>query len=94
MFDNLICWYGEYFTNPKNDRYRLLKSSVFITMMNELYKRFVANGEIIEIEDIDQAYKEQYWNRACEYYETQNDRIRAAKSIYVIQEITLNYDQP
>lgn len=64
-------------------------SQVALSVLNSLYERFVKEG-IEELEKLDKAKKEKYWNIGCKYYSTLGDRKKACKAVYVLELITSN----
>lgn len=91
MFDNLICWYGEYFINEKNDGFRLIKSKVCIELLSEMYEKFIRNKEAEPFEIINHEKKRKYYDTACKFYSEMEDRLKASKSCYVLELITSTY---
>ena len=87
MFDGLIKYYYDYFINDKNDGWLLLKSSVCLILLNELYTTFTSEG-ITPIEALTEIEKKKYWEAACKMYDSKDVRITAAKAAYVLNLIT------
>lgn len=87
----LIQYYYDYFTNEKNDGYRLLCSSVCVNMLNGLYLCFMKDG-IEPLENLPQERKEKLWSHAIKYYPEKEKRIRASKAGYVLELITAKND--
>lgn len=90
MFNELIQLYYDYFTNPKNDGWRLLGSSVCIIVLLELYKKFLDKKEIVSIEELPTDKKQIYWDMAGRFYQNPTYRIKASKAAYVLELITSN----
>ena len=90
MFNELIQLYYDYFTNPKNDGWRLIGSSVCVVVLSELYKKFLDKGEIISIEELPEDKKKMFWDISGRFYETKEQRVRASKASYVLSLITSN----
>lgn len=83
----LIQYYYDYFTEPKNDGYNLLVSSVALKILNGLYDKFVMDS-IKPIEMISEEEKQKYWNQALRFYAGETKRIEAMKAAYVLVSIT------
>jgi len=90
MFNELIQFYYDYFTDSKNDGWRLIGSSVCVIVLLELYKKFLDNGEIVTIEELPEDKKKMFWDISCRFYQTIEQRIRASKASYVLSLITSN----
>jgi len=88
MFDNLILWYVEYFNDERNDGWRLMASGVCVSVLHELYKKFIKNNEVPAIEILATDKKQKYWDVSCKYYQDKEQRIKAMKAAYVLALIT------
>ena len=83
----LIQYYYDYFTDPKNDGYLLLCSSVALGRLNGLYDRFVMDS-IKPIEMIEEEEKKKYWQQALRFYPDTETRITAMKAAYTLVSLT------
>jgi len=90
MFDNLILWYVEYFNEEKNDGWRILCGKVNVSVLHELYLKFMKGNEVPPIENLELNKKQKYWDIAGKYYSEKEQRVRATKAAYVLSLITSN----
>lgn len=90
MFNELIQYYYDYFTSGKNDGWRLIGSSVCVTILSELYKKFMDNKEAEPIENLLIEQKKKYWDIAGRFYSETALRVKATKAAYVLELITIN----
>ncbi len=96
MFDNLYkCWVELFFKfeeNKKDSGYLILKSSVALKLLNELYLKFIADKQsnVLPIESIPIEKKNRYWSIAKVYYEEKEKAIECSKACYVLDLITSN----
>jgi len=88
MFDTLIHFYFDYFTNPKNDGWALISSSVCVSILSGLYVGFVENSEAIPMEELLIEEKQRYWDIAGKYYQDKEQRVKATKAAYALALIT------
>ena len=70
--------------------YDLIKMSVPLTLMNDLYFKFMKDGGIEPIENLPKEKKQFYFDQSCKYYEFTEQRIKASKAAYVLDLITSN----
>lgn len=93
MFDKLILYYGNYFTELNEqgkDGYLILSSTVCIMLLHELYNKFIKDG-IEPIEALPKEQKEKFWIAAkkyCKEEDKNKDRFKASKAAYVLKLIT------
>lgn len=93
MFNSFYIMYADYFNKLNEegkDGYILLKSTVCIILLCELYKKFTSQTEepITSLEDLPLDKKTKYWNIAKKYYTEIPDRIKASKCAYTLSLIT------
>lgn len=87
MFENIISYYYNYFTNDDNDKFILLKSSVCLIVCNGLYNKFIKEG-IPTLESLPLDKKTEYWKYACMYQPSTQKRIEASRTLYVLHLIS------
>jgi hypothetical protein len=84
MYIDLIKLYVEYY--HKNEFF-VLCSGVAIRILSILYEKFLRQGEIVPIEEIND--KDRYFN-AGELYKTEKyDKLRVAKAAYCLKLISV-----
>ena len=88
MFDTLIQYYNDYFTDEKNNGFDLLCSTVCVMVLSELYERFVFNKEVPPIETLVIEQKKKYWEAAGKYWDDKDKRVKATKAAYTLALIT------
>lgn len=83
--------YVDYYNQHGQDKTYdfVLKTHVALSVLNALYESFIKDG-IDELGKLPQETKEKYWNIGCRYFEEMGDRMKATKSVYVLELITAN----
>lgn len=86
---HVIEFFHKYFSDENNDGYRLLNSSVCLTICEGLYTRFLKDG-IEPIEELPEERKRKLYNESIKYYSSKEQIVKASKTAYVLQLITSN----
>lgn len=90
---NIGASYGDYYEAHGEEKtldFIFKVSSIATYVLNTLYNSWLKEG-ISPLESIGEDKKRKYWNIALKYFSTTEERIRASKSIYVIELITSTY---
>lgn len=91
--DKVVKVYVDYYNeNGEDAAYEwVLNSQMSISILTTLYDRFVAGGTT-PIEKLPQEIKNKYWKIGCTYFDTLGGRMKAVKSVYVLNLVTTNKD--
>lgn len=85
MFDTLLLYYANYFSNEENkDCYLILKSKIAIEILSSQYQKWIKTDGILPIEKLSEEDKKKYWDIAGKYQQDQDKRILATKSAYAL----------
>lgn len=90
MNDSLVVLFAEIFTGLQDkgsNGYVIIKSGVAMKILWNLYER-LSLIDVPTIDGLPLKQKEKYWNIGKEFYELQEDRIKASKAAYMISLIT------
>jgi len=91
MFNEFYILIGNMFFKLKQldngSEWVIIKSSVCVKLLNELYYKFLKD-EITPIEQLQEDKKWHYYNIACKFYNTKEQRVKASKAAYVLSLIT------
>lgn len=92
LLERLVPVYTDFFYKREGDeRFLLINGSVCCWLLNTLYLRFIRNNETEPLENLPIDKKEMYWRLAKLYHSTELERIKAARSAYVLELITSTY---
>lgn len=92
FYDDMAVLYVQFFNEHGEQRTLnfIFNSKVSLSILNNLYDRFVKDG-VEELEKLEKDKKEKYWEISCKYFTDIADRMKACKSIYVLQLITSTF---
>lgn len=94
MFQSLyIHWaekFAEFETKEKDSGYFIIKGSVAMQLLVELYKQFLRDNDVKALEDLPVERKQKYWNIAKKYYTEKEHAILASKAAYTLDLISSN----
>jgi len=91
MFDALFKFYIEFFlkmTKEGKDGFLIVKSTVALKLLNNLYVKLVNENEIIPINELPEERKLMFWEIAKKYYDDQDKCILASKAAYALTWLT------
>jgi hypothetical protein len=89
MLIRLVQFYSDYFTDDtKKDRYLPLRSSVCVSILFNMYSRFLNDSDIVPFEKISFSLKKNIVSRVFNYHENPVMKRRAAIAAYCLMLIT------
>lgn len=69
------------------DPYVITKGVVAIALLSGLYEKFINEG-VVPLEQLPKEKKLLFWEKAKEFHEDHNERIKASKACYVLELLT------
>lgn len=90
MNDKLIILLADIFNKrvkENKDGFLIIKSSVAVKVLCSLYERLIL-VDVPCIESLTKEEKEKYWEIGKQFYELENDAIKASKATYMVALIT------